>query len=528
MKNKTLRLCSLLLVLILTIGLIPMNASADIIYGSGDNSFTCTFTTFEDLKNLVETANPRITWATYTGTGPLVIESSLTLYPGLVIEGSSSRNELQIPAGVTFRTSEYLFFTNAVVDGTLYTTEFDVDNLTVNGTLHTESMNVYDSLRGTGTIKCSDTFNADFPSLDAFDLNKIDLRNASHANFAFPIRNAEELEALCAMAERDSRNIVMYGGTTQETLTFTKSYTIPENTTIAFMQPAAISRGCTLTFNGQGAAAAPLTVKGSLINNSTFLVVAQEDANGAIAFSNTGTYSGTGELAVYCESGDAISSVITGIDLSEFQITERNDEDWELGLIGQRWHLKYMGPGYVQPEPEPTDPNLPTITGSYTTDITMSAADLGVDAPDARLRATLTFTDDGKVATTWEAVDVTALQKFFHSMFVNSYYAMAYNAGITDINEIEAYCRASTGMSVSAYMDQFVPYDAIRLAFTPSATRGTYSYNADHTAILTNMAFMDVQSDPSVENSFVLADTTLYLTAASWGKPDFTFVCTAR
>ena len=86
----------------------------------------------------------------------------------------------------------------------------------------------------------------------------------------------------------------------------------------------------------------------------------------------------------------------------------------------------------------------------------------------------------------------------------------------------------STGMSVSDYMDQFVPLEAITAAFTPAPTSGTYSYNADHTAIFTDLAIMEVPSDPSVENSFVLGGDTLYLNAASWEKPDYTFVCTAK
>ena len=91
------------------------------------------------------------------------------------------------------------------------------------------------------------------------------------------------------------------------------------------------------------------------------------------------------------------------------------------------------------------------ILGTYTTDLIMPAADLGVSAPDSVLRATLTFTEDGKATATWEAVDLTAFKVFFHDMFVSSYYAMAYGAGITDIQQIEQLCMDSTGLSVSAY-----------------------------------------------------------------------------
>ena len=172
--------------------------------------------------------------------------------------------------------------------------------------------------------------------------------------------------------------------------------------------------------------------------------------------------------------------------------------------------------------------NHASVEGTWATDMIMPAADLGVSAPDAVLRATLTFGEDGTASCTWEAVDLTAFRIFFHDMFVNSYYALGYGLGITNFEEIEILCRESTGLGVSEYMDTIVTDEAITAAFTPASTSGTYSYNADHSAILTDLPIMDVASDPTVENSFVLGGNTLYLNAASWDKPDYTFVCTAQ
>ena len=178
-------------------------------------------------------------------------------------------------------------------------------------------------------------------------------------------------------------------------------------------------------------------------------------------------------------------------------------------------------------EPPATEPPvvLPTIHGTYTADLVMPAADLGVSAPDSVLRATLTFTEDGKATATWEAVDLTAFKIFFHDMFVNAYYAMAYGAGITDINEIEAFCMESTGMSVSDYMYTIVTDAAMKASFTPASTQGTYRYAPENKAIFTDLALMDVPSDPNVPNSFTVENGTMHLNAASWGKPDYTFVC---
>lgn len=187
-------------------------------------------------------------------------------------------------------------------------------------------------------------------------------------------------------------------------------------------------------------------------------------------------------------------------------------------------------PPTTEPPASDLDPALPSVVGAYTTDLIFPASDLGVPSyiADSVIRATVTFTNDGKVSMTWRPVSLTALRVYFYELFVNAYYAMAYGAGITTPSDIEEFCLLSTGMSVGNYVNSIVTHEAMVAAFTPAPTSGTYSYNADHTAILTDLAIMDVSSDPTIENSFVLGGGTLYLTAASWGKPDYTFVCTAQ
>lgn len=169
-------------------------------------------------------------------------------------------------------------------------------------------------------------------------------------------------------------------------------------------------------------------------------------------------------------------------------------------------------------------PDLSPLTSGWVTKIVFSAADLGVNAPDAAIQAIVYFENDGTCEIRWDLVDLTALQIYFHDMFVTAYYALAYGMGITDFNEVEQFCIDSTGMGVSDYMDTIVTYTAICNAFIPENASGTYSLNADQTAIYTDMPFMGVPSDPSIANSFVIGDNTLYLNAASYGKPDYTFV----
>lgn len=164
-----------------------------------------------------------------------------------------------------------------------------------------------------------------------------------------------------------------------------------------------------------------------------------------------------------------------------------------------------------------------SIAGSWYTDITLSAADLGVNAPDACLRAHVTFGDNYTCTVNWEVIDLTAIRMYFHQMFVASYYACAYGAGMTDLNEIEALCVETTGKSVSDYMSALLDQFDMNALFTPPASTGTYQYDGTHTAIYTNMPFMAVESNGTVADTFTVDGNTLLLNAASWGKPEYTF-----
>lgn len=179
-----------------------------------------------------------------------------------------------------------------------------------------------------------------------------------------------------------------------------------------------------------------------------------------------------------------------------------------------------------QPEPAPSEPTETTIVNAWTADVVLAAADLMVSAPDATLRATFTFRDDGTATTTWEAIDLTALKLYFHQMFVNAYYACGYGAGFTTFEAIEDACIAQNGMGVSEYMRNFINQYDFEAIFTPADTSGTYRISGDK--LYTDMAIMAVSSDNTIGNVFTVEGDTLKLNAASYGMPDFTFVCTLK
>ena len=167
----------------------------------------------------------------------------------------------------------------------------------------------------------------------------------------------------------------------------------------------------------------------------------------------------------------------------------------------------------------------PGLEGTWYTDIILPAADLGVEGPDACLRAAFVFTEDGQASVVWEAVSLNALRLYFHQMFTTAYYALAYGMGITDLEQIEQFCQDSTGMSVSAYMDTIVTQEAIDAAFTPESSSGAYRYNPTMTGIYTDLTIMGIPSDPNVQSNFEVLEDILFLTASSWGKSSYIFVC---
>lgn len=171
-------------------------------------------------------------------------------------------------------------------------------------------------------------------------------------------------------------------------------------------------------------------------------------------------------------------------------------------------------------------PAAEAIHGTWQTDLVMAASDLGVSAPDAVLRCHLTFAQDGTLTAQWETVELTALRMYFHQMFVNAYYALAYGSGITDLNAVEQFCMDSTGMGVSAYMDTLVTMEAITAAFTPADSTGAYMVSEDGRSIYLDICLLDLPSDPDIPNPFAVSTTSMSLGANSFGKPDQPFYCT--
>ena len=490
------RLLSFFLVFVMVIGLFPIATMATEEYGYIE------FHDYAELKDLASKEySEEVIFQYVVVSHDLVIENDLTMPRNSHL---SSDRGIIIPENVTLEASS-----------------ITCSELVVNGTLKIDSsLLVYDLVDISGTVICNNTwFNIDDTTVVNGWENVI--LNGDSTFFVTCYTNSmDALKAACDRATADTRNNWTYGFIVRESITISDHIVIPQNSDLELMHCSlTVDKNATLEIHGGAIVMGHLAVYDTLINkadqdtNNWFSIYPED--SGLLEIASGGTYMGNGDFFVWGMGEFDPNTGFSGIDLSLYSVTS----DTEHGIS---WYYTYTE------ATEPPAPILPTIHGTYTTDLIMPAADLGVSAPDSVLRATLTFTEDGKASATWEAVDLTAFKVFFHDMFVNAYYAMAYGAGITDINEIEKYCMESTGMSVSAYMDTIVTDEAMKAAFTPASTQGSYRYAPENKAIFTDLALMDVPADPAVESSFTVGNGTLYLNAASWGKPDYTFVCTAK
>lgn len=164
------------------------------------------------------------------------------------------------------------------------------------------------------------------------------------------------------------------------------------------------------------------------------------------------------------------------------------------------------------------------IVGAWETDFVFPAADFGVEAEDIVFRCTLRFTEGGTVTADWTSVNLTAIKLYFHQMFVNTYYAYAYSAGYTTVEDIEAFCVRSTGMGVSDYMLSFLEDYDMEAMFTPAPAGGTYEYRSGK--LRWDLKLMNLASGPSVSNPCTIDGDTMTITPISHSQPRHTMTCT--
>ena len=273
------------------------------------------FSDFEGLKQLVAMDITDWTNASYQGTEPLVISEDLRLPANLYI--TADDDAVIIPAGVTFIIND----------------NFTVKDLTVEGTAYIAYLNIYGTLKVTGTLYpeavslwndavCEGAENVVFP-----------YGGTSFSRIYDDIVTAEALQEILAKANSstDYYSVNIHGQ-----ITLTEDATIPSNcgVNMGYNQAdeyLAVAAGATLTLDGNLSLATQLIVNGALVNNRD-LSLSPNKGQTALTVGATGSYSGNGTISINKNFADTYSDIISGLDLSGFSVSE-DEWDWELRIL---------------------------------------------------------------------------------------------------------------------------------------------------------------------------------------------------
>lgn len=159
----------------------------------------------------------------------------------------------------------------------------------------------------------------------------------------------------------------------------------------------------------------------------------------------------------------------------------------------------------------------PAILGSWETYLTFPSSILGQDTNDIVYRLRLDFSGDGAVRTSYQAVDLTALRLYYHEFFCTAYYATAYGAGYTSLEEIEDYCMQTTGLCVADYIFMFMSNYDMNAIFTPQPAKGAF-HMGSRDSIRLDLLLFGQYSDHAISNYVSIDGDTMILHTKSFGE----------
>jgi hypothetical protein len=275
----------------------------------GDDNLT--FSNVEELKELVAQSWDSWTWIRYTGEEDLEITEDIELPENLNIRMNSYG--VRIAEGVTAKFN-YLRCGWLEINGDLYADYVQItgESLRVNGSLTVEeSVDV--------------VYSANISNIDRIHMvNNWSTINLVYDGVGMNLAWLRELIAGLDPYEplRMRRQVFLDA---EETV-IEEDLVVPGRVNVYFEKPLTIAAGATLTLNGDNADfAAPVTVYGTLENNSWLSVRAHNGAS--ITFAEGSSYTGTGTIGIEKPAEMALESVLPGLDLSNMYIRE-DDYNW--------------------------------------------------------------------------------------------------------------------------------------------------------------------------------------------------------
>ncbi|MBO4937629.1 MAG: S-layer homology domain-containing protein [Oscillospiraceae bacterium] len=329
-----------------------------VLYQIGESEYIY-FSNFEELKRIASRTYDSVTYASYyNGDGPITIEEDITIPENLIV---NLHEQLAIPKDVTV-TTEYgsQFICNSLIlEGTL-THEGEymevLGDVTVTGSL---------VIMGGGIFACSVDCGI---NTDNVEIYSGELMKYQYAQSPDDFAAVAEMAAAESNPQHHIYELYLTSNSDEPNMELTESLTIPGNVRIYVNQGASLTIGenCILTLNGTITSRTDIIVNGTLENNNTLLLNAffyRYDNTwyyGTLTVSESGTYRDNGSsyapgtLAIVKGGRESMESAISGLDLSDFDITEINDGT-EI-----YWYLSMN----CEPEPGFTD----VLSGQYYSD----------------------------------------------------------------------------------------------------------------------------------------------------------------
>lgn len=315
-----------LLLLIALLPVLPMSASAEIHEGGPNYYF---FQNFEDLKELTKLeGTSEYTITAVFERSELIIEEDLTIPENYYLEMDYSN--VVVPADVSLTISDGSWLDcsgSLVISG----------NVDAYGIVRAGSLDITGKLSIWKSLTCSEikgiqniTFKSDTATftriIRCYDLDGLVAALSESAN-----------------ASESTNYIIYFNNQRQYNVVIDTAITIPQNTLVTIYCPydqkpqITISEAGSLTVEGCLNLYLPLTVNGTLINNNLISIDRTDSYRtidfyqgigfgggycyGEMEIAPTGSYSGDGEIGISDWIKSTPDRIVTGVDLSEFEIT---------------------------------------------------------------------------------------------------------------------------------------------------------------------------------------------------------------
>ena len=287
------------------------------------------FTTYEDLKQLVAVEYTRYAELVYMGSGPLVISEDLTMPAFVSLYFDVDDAHMIINEGVTFETSNY--------GG-----EIMVDKLEVKGTFIAKNyVNIEERLDVSGELIMWSDIGLRYGAQIVGAENIKQKYDHCHLTWYTEAHSLEEIAAFANEAAASTMDYMINFEAAQN-VTLQQNLVIPANMYLDVYggYTFAIAPGATLTINGTSYISAPMVVEGTLeVNDSFYYSGHYGEVIHGVTFASTGRLVGKGCLVVdtYSEEGTpgSYTEFVKGLDPAKIYVEQNVWDDghgiqWEI------------------------------------------------------------------------------------------------------------------------------------------------------------------------------------------------------